>query len=654
MPTLSIDIEAKLASFQDSINNVERSVGGLSNRLQGAFSGLASTIGALAGAAGVSALGSLVKNSIDAADELGKLSQRVGVTVESLSELQYAGQLADVGTDALAEGLKKLSVNLQDAANGNKGLQASFAAVGISIAELGNLNADQAVRRIADAFSRMEDGARKTALATDLGGRSFSQWIPLLNQGSAGLRDAAEEARRFGVVVDSDTAKAAEAFNDNLTRLRATADGFAKDLASRMLPTLERFTNELLAGQRAFGSLGSALIGIGTTNPFKSLAENLKDARSEVERLAARLNAIPQSGQRLREDFAGQLDQAKRRLEYFKELERLNIGGGGGGNADARDLRLNAPRAAGANPADTLNKAVADPDTTERAARRFTQIYLDQFEILSKRGKEYQQALLDQLEEGNRVDAKFVKDQADALDRVLSGTRSGQESAVFRDIETLNNALIQGRINAEQYDEAFLVMQQRLNDIREIGGDTFKELSNDGTQALRDLQFAIEGWGRNFTNTLADAIETGKLNFSDLVRSILRDLVRLQIQQSITRPLFNALSGALGSFNFGFGGSGGASSGGGTGGNFVPYGGGRATGGGVTAGVAYTVGERGPELFIPRANGTVMPNGSGGGITQVFNIAPGVDQGAVYRAAAMGASMAKSDIARAQRIGEMG
>ena len=162
----------------------------------------------------------------------------------------------------------------------------------------------------------------------------------------------------------------------------------------------------------------------------------------------------------------------------------------------------------------------------------------------------------------------------------------------------------------------------------------------------------MQGWGRNFTNTLADALETGKLNFSDLVRSVLRDLVRLQIQQSITRPLFNALSGAVGNINL-FGG-GAAAGGGGTGGNFVPYGGGRATGGGVTAGTAYTVGERGPELFIPQTSGTISPNNARGNVTQVFNIAPGVDAGVIYRAAQMGASMAKSDIARGMRIGEMG
>ena len=43
------------------------------------------------------------------------------------------------------------------------------------------------------------------------------------------------------------------------------------------------------------------------------------------------------------------------------------------------------------------------------------------------------------------------------------------------------------------------------------------------------------------------------------------------------------------------------------------FGGGRATGGPVNAGTAYMVGEKGPELFVPRQSGTIIPNGSGGG-----------------------------------------
>ena len=83
-----------------------------------------------------------------------------------------------------------------------------------------------------------------------------------------------------------------------------------------------------------------------------------------------------------------------------------------------------------------------------------------------------------------------------------------------------------------------------------------------------------------------------------------------------------------------------------------------ASGGSFPASYPVVVGENGPEVFVPKVAGTVIPNNAlpMGAVTfnQTINVAPGVDAGAVYRAARMGAEMAKSDIARGIRIGEMG
>lgn len=51
-----------------------------------------------------------------------------------------------------------------------------------------------------------------------------------------------------------------------------------------------------------------------------------------------------------------------------------------------------------------------------------------------------------------------------------------------------------------------------------------------------------------------------------------------------------------------------------------PFGGGKAGGGPVSAGTPYLVGERGPEMFVPRGNGTIVPAGAfgGGGVTIVY------------------------------------
>ena len=48
----------------------------------------------------------------------------------------------------------------------------------------------------------------------------------------------------------------------------------------------------------------------------------------------------------------------------------------------------------------------------------------------------------------------------------------------------------------------------------------------------------------------------------------------------------------------------------------------RAAGGPVTAGTAYTVGERGQETFVPATNGTIIPNGGGSSGSMTFVYSP--------------------------------
>ena len=55
------------------------------------------------------------------------------------------------------------------------------------------------------------------------------------------------------------------------------------------------------------------------------------------------------------------------------------------------------------------------------------------------------------------------------------------------------------------------------------------------------------------------------------------------------------------------------------------FGGGRAAGGPVSAGTTYLVGEKGPELFTPNANGAIIPNGGGRGTTINLTVNGAID-----------------------------
>lgn len=106
--------------------------------------------------------------------------------------------------------------------------------------------------------------------------------------------------------------------------------------------------------------------------------------------------------------------------------------------------------------------------------------------------------------------------------------------------------------------------------------------------------------GRGIENALLRAVRTGKLGFEDLKKVALSVLA--EIAASSIWSGLNAL----------FGGNGLGSGLSSTIGSLLGAPG-RATGGPVSPGRAYVVGERGPELFVPTASGQIASaRGSGG------------------------------------------
>jgi lambda family phage tail tape measure protein len=130
---------------------------------------------------------------------------------------------------------------------------------------------EQVLLDLADKFSAMPDGADKAALAIKLFGKEGMSLIPLLNQGRAGITALMEEAERFGLVINSQTAQAAELLNDNLDRLRAMLEGVQRQIGAAVIPVLADFTEQVILAQGETGSFSNELQRI-TSNREATLA----------------------------------------------------------------------------------------------------------------------------------------------------------------------------------------------------------------------------------------------------------------------------------------------------------------------------------------------------------------------------------------------
>lgn len=145
----------------------------------------------------------------------------------------------------------------------------------------------------------------------------------------------------------------------------------------------------------------------------------------------------------------------------------------------------------------------------------------------------------------------------------------------------------------DEIDEMVVAVRADTGAFRRDIAALREELRGPLVQGAEEAGDAIE-------RALSRAITTGKLGFEDLKR------LALSVMADIARA---AVAGGLGT-----------ALGGGGGGGLLSLGSsialalfgapGRATGGPVSAGRAYRVGERGPELFVPTASGRIEAAGA--------------------------------------------
>ena len=233
-----------------------------------------------------------------------------------------------------------------------------------------------------------------------------------------------------------------------------------------------------------------------------------------------------------------------------------------------------------------------------------------------------------------RFDAQQKFDETKRINAFTHSLEQANEQYIFQTDLIGMNAQAQEIANVKRKN--FLAVEQQIWDAEQSGtkltADTQQRLRDEAVKSTAVMVKAIEArWDaerswemgvtkalnnyidtvtnaaaqseRLFTNAfkgmedaLVSFVQTGKLDFKSLANSIIADLIRIQIQNSIMKPLAQATSGMSLSGMFS------------SAGNFLS-GLFKADGGPVAGGQPYIVGEQGPEWFVPNGAGTIVPNG---------------------------------------------
>lgn len=496
------------------------------------------------------------------ADEIADTADAFDVTIASLLSMQNALAAAGGKAEKTGDMLQKLANNADKAREGADETREAFKKLGIAGGDVERLAPDQLFERVAEALSKIDDPITRNAAAFELLGKAAKgvDWKTYWQEYSTG-RSATETV--------SEAIKEAATAWDNLGKAgRAALEGllvllqpFAKFI-NWMADKLKESREQGLPGSSFDWSGGGALDAQG----FYSGSESMAPIPPSV-----RPGATPPKTTAPKPSTAGYAEPSKKELAERQALESIR------------------------------------QQTIEYARQTGIAIQRQQLETemltMTKNQREVRQAL-------NKIEEERSKILQDINREIEIETAKGKEGsdakikALRQQIETVNELK---NLEKSAIEETIVARQQEQMTFEYGWNRAYNQFIEDSQDASKMGERAFNTLFSGMSDQLVNFVRTGKLSFKDFAASIIADLIAIQVRAQ-AMSMFKGL------------------------GNFFSFGGGSSTP--APAGIQYAadggyineptiVGEQGPELFVPRTAGTVIPNqqlsGHLGGVTNITN-----------------------------------
>jgi len=251
--TLMVEMAANVARLEADLKVAIGHVKSTENMISSSINTMNGLFGALGITLGAASFVGFVKSSIDAQEELSNLSEQTGTNIRDLAGLKFAADQNGASLEMVAQAGRKLGNAMVDK-------PALFAKFGVTAKD-----SSGALVQLADVFKNMPAGIEKSALATQIFGKSGAEMIPFLNEGSASLANLILRGKELNPVTE-ESARQAKLFNDRMDEMKASGSGLGITLANTMLPSLNNTAeamNRLIKEGHSFQALVRGLAGSG-------------------------------------------------------------------------------------------------------------------------------------------------------------------------------------------------------------------------------------------------------------------------------------------------------------------------------------------------------------------------------------------------------
>lgn len=564
-----------------------RGIDGASKRLD-AFAEKAVTAGRNIGLA-LAAAGAA---SLKYADDIYDVAKANDVAVDSIVKLKIAlsqsgGQSADAG-----KVMSSFTMYVDKAASGSLDAQKNFAKLGISLKDIGNLPMDKLFDKTVQGLSEQADGLTRNALKMEMLGKAsksvdmigFAEEMSNAAKVSQQTAKGVEEAGKFFDLMDKMVQKSAMTITSllapSLQVINKLLDGFLNknvslidsihDLYNLLAPGMIRERQPLFM-KKTPGGQRITPFDIGDDEAPKRATKKAVDP--EIEKAIRERLALLQKGyneeqraiEESRQEWIKYTDELAKNASAYREQYKLS------------DQQLNRDR---------------------------------EIMLLEKKNLDLKSYEVDYAKQILSIRNQY-QDKTYAIGRDEKLTADEKEAALEREIQLRDKAIAQAR---EVLD---ITRQEKEGSFQKGFGKGFDEFVRNMPNQLEIGRQSFSALMSGMESALQNFVRTGKFSFKDFARSLIQDMIMIQARaqmMNMMKGVWSMFGGGTPSVDLGYGG-------GSSGAVGIS---GFADGGSPPVGRASLVGERGPELFVPRTAGTVIPNNQlasamGGGQTVNYN-----------------------------------
>jgi hypothetical protein len=197
-----------------NLNTVAQKTDQFRQRMGGFFQQAKGVIGAYLG---FRVIRTITSDYAQAADQVAKFSNGLGINAQKYQALTHAAQLNGISIAELNVALPNLAKRAGDAADGSKEAALAFSRAGVALKdESGKLKDPiDLLTDLADGMKGVDKTGRRTQVLMSLFGRAGKKMGVLMAQGSEGI-------------------------NDEMLRVKSIMTGIRNTIASRVLPVLNR------------------------------------------------------------------------------------------------------------------------------------------------------------------------------------------------------------------------------------------------------------------------------------------------------------------------------------------------------------------------------------------------------------------------------